>query len=113
MIESKQQKGILAHRVLYQPSIRGKYHQVGDNKFTSDSGITISIERFYSDKNTSSKYQLIQHLPHGQRQRLSGLFSTSNPLMYSFDVRSESGKRSFYTITFNSDYTEAEVKENE
>jgi len=106
-------KGRNVHRILYQPSIRGKYQSIGDSKFKSESGITISVERFYSDKPSSAKYQLIQHLPDGNRQRLSGLFATSNPLMYSFDIRRDSGVRDYYTITFNGDYSEAEVKGNE
>lgn len=96
-------------KIAYQRPLRGKYQSVSDNRFKSESGTLIEIQRFYSDKPNSAKYSIIRISSNGDRERLSGLFPTSHPLAYSFDVKDGADKQ-YYIIEFDKYYKTCEVR---
>lgn len=108
MTATKKRLGIVS-KIAYQRPLRGKYQSVSDNRFKSESGTLIEIQRFYSAKPTSARYSIIRISPNGERERLSGLFPTSNPLAYSFDIK-DGVNRQYYIIEFDKYYKTCEVR---
>jgi hypothetical protein len=108
MTATKERLGKVS-KIAYQRPLRGKYQSVSDNRFKSESGTLIEIQRFYSDKPTSARYSIIRISPNGERERLSGLFATSNPLAYSFDIK-HGVDRQYYIIEFDKYYKTCEVR---
>lgn len=98
-----------ASQIAYLPPLMGKYQSVSDNRFQSESGVLIEIQRFYSEKPNSAKYSIVRISPNGDKKRLSGLFPTSKPLVYSFDIKSTTGRK-YYIIEFDKYYKSCEVK---
>lgn len=106
---STREKVRSASKTAYLPPLIGNYRLLADSRFKSKNGSEIEIQRFYSKKPSASKYSIIRISPSGERERLSGIFPTSNPLAYSFDLK-DRGNRQYYIIEFDKYYKTAEVR---